>query len=52
MLYDVWYTTVEEPVHVSDAKLFICDLPLNIARRVADNLEQEGFVLEAWIQES
>lgn len=46
-MYEVWFRTADW----DKPKLFMCDLPLNIARRVADNLEQEGFVLEAWLEE-
>jgi hypothetical protein len=50
--YDVWFVPVQEGDSKADSLLFVCDLPLRAAEAVAFNLEAEGFVSQAWVEES
>lgn len=46
-MFDVWFHKFGDRV----AYLFICDVPdRRTAEKIAKNLEDEGFVLEAWVE--
>jgi hypothetical protein len=46
--YDVWFRKFDSDT----AYLFVCDVASKrLAERIAKNLEDEGFVLEAWIEQ-
>lgn len=46
-MFDVWFRRFDSDT----ACLFICDVASQrVAENIAKNLEEEGFVLEAWVE--
>jgi hypothetical protein len=48
MLYDVWFRKFDS----NQDYVFVCDLEYRDAYKIAQNLEIEGFVFEAWLVQS